>query len=160
ITDTLELARQLGAVIATFKGHDVVSTIATFVKEYGITHILMGRTERPWYRRWFGQSVLDRLLRTVRGVDVIVVDSADSRPRPFHPSWEPAGPRRIVQRVARRAAGPVHSGGDSPTPLGEAKGRSGSVRMTPLNIRRICCAASDAAEQLAALHAGLSAQGH
>ena len=44
----------------TFKGSDVVSTIATFVQEYGITHILMGRTQRPWYRRWFGQSPLDR----------------------------------------------------------------------------------------------------
>jgi two-component system sensor histidine kinase KdpD len=71
----LELARQLGAVIQTIKGTDVVSAIATFVQEYGITHILMGRTERPWYKRWFGQSVLDRLLRTVRGVDVLIVDS-------------------------------------------------------------------------------------
>lgn len=75
ITDTLTLARQLGAVPMTFKGQDVVSTIAAFVLEYDITHILMGRTERPWYKRWFGQSVLDRLLRSVRGVDVIVVDS-------------------------------------------------------------------------------------
>jgi two-component system sensor histidine kinase KdpD len=34
----------------------------------------MGRSQRPWYRRWFGQSVLDRLLRTISGVDVLVVD--------------------------------------------------------------------------------------
>ena len=54
---------------------DVVKTIEAFVKEYGITHILMGRSQRPWYRRWFGQSVLDRLLRTIPGVDVLVVDS-------------------------------------------------------------------------------------
>jgi two-component system sensor histidine kinase KdpD len=76
ISNTLTLASQLGALPMTFKGSEVVSTIAAFVKEYGITHILMGRTQRPWYRRWFGQSVLDRLLQTVRGVDVLVVDSA------------------------------------------------------------------------------------
>jgi two-component system sensor histidine kinase KdpD len=70
------LAHQLGGVPMTFKGGDVVSTVATFVKEYGISHVLLGRSLRPWYRRWFGQSVLDRLLRTLNGVDVIVVDTA------------------------------------------------------------------------------------
>jgi two-component system, OmpR family, sensor histidine kinase KdpD len=75
IGNMLTLANQLGGVPMTFKGSDVVSTIAAFVKEYGITHILMGRSQRPWYRRWFGQSVLDRLLRTIPGVDVLVVDS-------------------------------------------------------------------------------------
>jgi two-component system, OmpR family, sensor histidine kinase KdpD len=74
IGNSLELARQLGGIPLTFKGEDVVGTVAAFVKEYGITHIVMGRTQRPWYRRWFGQSLLDRLLRTVQGVDVLVVD--------------------------------------------------------------------------------------
>jgi two-component system sensor histidine kinase KdpD len=69
------LAQQLGAVPMNFKGPNVVSTIAEFAKEYGITHILLGRSQRPWYRRWFGQSVLEKLLQMVRGVDVIVVDS-------------------------------------------------------------------------------------
>ncbi len=76
--NTLALAHQLGAVPLTYKGADIVGTIAAFVKEYGITHVLMGRTRRPWYRRWFGQSVLDRLLRAVPNVDVIVVGSPDA----------------------------------------------------------------------------------
>ncbi len=75
ISNTLVLAQQLDGVPMTFKGSDVVHTIAAFVKEYGITHVILGRTQRPWYRRWFGQSVLDRLLRTIRGVDVLVVES-------------------------------------------------------------------------------------
>jgi two-component system sensor histidine kinase KdpD len=73
--NTLALAHQLGAVPMTFKGSEVVGTIAAFVKEYGITHVLLGRSQRPWYRRWFGQSVLDRLLRAIPAVDVIVVGS-------------------------------------------------------------------------------------
>jgi two-component system sensor histidine kinase KdpD len=75
--NTLALAHQLGAVPLQYKGADVVGTIAAFVKEYSITHILIGRTRRPWYRRWFGQSVLDRLLRAVPNVDVIVVGSGE-----------------------------------------------------------------------------------
>jgi two-component system sensor histidine kinase KdpD len=74
--NSLALAHQLGGVPWTIKGPDIISAIATFVREYSITHLIVGRTQRPWYRRWFGQSILDRLLQTVRGVDVIVVDTA------------------------------------------------------------------------------------
>lgn len=72
ITNTLTLTQQMGGTPMTFKGSDVVSTIAAFAQEYGITHIVMGRTQRPWYRRWFGPSFLDRLLQTIPAVDVLV----------------------------------------------------------------------------------------
>ena len=75
VANNLELAHQFGGVPMTFKGAEVVSTIAAFVKEYAITLILLGRTQRPWYSRWFGQSVLDRLQRLVRGVDVLIADN-------------------------------------------------------------------------------------
>jgi two-component system sensor histidine kinase KdpD len=73
ITNTLTLTQQMGGTPMTFKGTDIVATIAAFAKEYGITHIVMGRTQRPWYRRWFGPSILDRLLQTITDADVIVV---------------------------------------------------------------------------------------
>ena len=75
LANNLALAHQLGGVPMTFKGPDVVSTIKSFVEQYAITLILLGRTQRPWYSRWFGQSVLDRLLRSVPGVDVLVSDN-------------------------------------------------------------------------------------
>jgi two-component system sensor histidine kinase KdpD len=78
VGNNLELARQLGGTSLAFKGADLVSTIASFVEEYGITHIIVGRSEQPWYRRWFGQSVLDNLLKAIPGVDVIVVDKTSS----------------------------------------------------------------------------------
>ena len=76
IANAQTLRTKLGAVPSTYTGEDVVSTIATFVKEYGITHIVMGRSQLPWYRRWFGQSILERLLRTIPDVDVLVVASS------------------------------------------------------------------------------------
>ena len=78
IGNNLDLARQLGGTSFEFKGPDLVSTIATFVQEYGITHIIMGRSRQPWYRRWFSQTFLDRLLQRISGVDVIVLDAARS----------------------------------------------------------------------------------
>ncbi len=76
LSDALALARQLGAVPFQFKGPDLPTAIAGFVKEYGITHIVLGRSRRPWYRNLFGPSPLDRLLRAVPGVDVLVVDTS------------------------------------------------------------------------------------
>jgi len=77
IANMQTLAQQLDGVPMTFKGTEVVSTIAAFVKEYAITHLLIGRSQRPWYRRWFGQSILDRLIRAVPDVDVIVADGKE-----------------------------------------------------------------------------------
>ena len=57
-----------------FSGPTFEAAVAAFVKEYGITHVVLGRTRRPWYRRWFGLSPLDRLLATVPGIDVTVAE--------------------------------------------------------------------------------------
>jgi two-component system sensor histidine kinase KdpD len=75
ITNTLTLTQQLGGIPMTFKGSEVASTIAAFAREYGITHIIMGRSRRPWYRRWFGQSPLEALLRAAPQIDVLVAGS-------------------------------------------------------------------------------------
>jgi two-component system sensor histidine kinase KdpD len=76
VADSLELARQLDGVPLTFKGDDLPGAVAAFVREYGITHVVVGRSLRPWYSRWLGPSLLDRLLRAVPEVDVVVVDTS------------------------------------------------------------------------------------
>ncbi len=70
----LELAQNLGGIPMTFRGRNVASTVAAFAKEYGIRIIVMGKTRQPWYRRLWGESILDRLLRETEGIDVLVVD--------------------------------------------------------------------------------------
>jgi two-component system sensor histidine kinase KdpD len=72
IDNTLALTQQLGGTPFKFKGSDVVSAIVTFAREYGITHIVVGRTRRPLILRWFGQSFLDRLLQAIPEAEVIV----------------------------------------------------------------------------------------
>jgi two-component system sensor histidine kinase KdpD len=77
LTDSLTLAQQLDGVPLRFKGPDLPSAIAAFVQEYGITHVVVGRSKQPWYRRWYGLTFLERLFKTVPGVDVVVVDTAE-----------------------------------------------------------------------------------
>jgi two-component system sensor histidine kinase KdpD len=72
ISNTLELVQQLGGTPMTFKGNDVVATISAFAREYEITHVVVGRTQHPWYRRLFGRSFLERLLQSIPSADVLV----------------------------------------------------------------------------------------
>jgi two-component system, OmpR family, sensor histidine kinase KdpD len=74
----LDLARQLGGTVLSGKGTDLVSTINTFAMEYGVTHIMIGRSRQPLLRRWFRQSIIDRLQQTVDGVDISVLGSKDT----------------------------------------------------------------------------------
>jgi len=53
----------------------VAAAIATFAKEYDITHIILGRSRRPWYRRLFAPSVLDSLQHTVSNANIIVLSN-------------------------------------------------------------------------------------
>ena len=73
IDNTLSLTQAMGGTPMKFKGDDVAAATAAFAREYGITHVVMGRSARPWYRRWFSASVLDRLLLAIPDVDVLVV---------------------------------------------------------------------------------------
>jgi two-component system sensor histidine kinase KdpD len=77
LADALTLARQLDGVPFEFKGEDLPAVIADFVREYGITHVVVGRSGRPRWRNWFGPSLLDRLLRAVPGADVLIVDTGN-----------------------------------------------------------------------------------
>jgi two-component system sensor histidine kinase KdpD len=76
LADSLTLAQHLDGIPMRFKGPDLPSAVAEFVREYGITHVVVGRSQRPWYRRLFGPSLLDRLVRAVPGADVVVVDTS------------------------------------------------------------------------------------
>jgi two-component system sensor histidine kinase KdpD len=73
ISDSLTLAHQLGGVSMKRKGDDFTTAVAMFVKEYGITLIVLGRSLQPWYRRWFSRSILDQVQAATEGVDILVV---------------------------------------------------------------------------------------
>ena len=74
VSDSLTLARSLGGVSMPYNGPTFEAAVAAFVAEYRITHIVVGRSMRPWYARWFGRSIFERLMQAVPQVDVTVVD--------------------------------------------------------------------------------------
>jgi two-component system sensor histidine kinase KdpD len=80
LSNTLTLAKQLGATVFTYRGDDVVKTMLQFAKEYRVGHIVIGtpaRKEGPW-KRWFGKpSVVERLIKESSGATIVVLDTRE-----------------------------------------------------------------------------------
>ncbi len=81
LSETLTLAKQLGAIVFTYKGADVTETILRFAKEYRVGHIVIGTPGPvPWWKRTLGKrSLVERLIEDARGVTVVVLDTHEPR---------------------------------------------------------------------------------
>jgi two-component system sensor histidine kinase KdpD len=79
LSGTLTLAKQLGAIVFTFKGEDVVKTILQFAREYRVGQIVIGSPRKiaAWKRLLGEQSVAERLIGSAEGVTVVVLDTRE-----------------------------------------------------------------------------------
>jgi two-component system sensor histidine kinase KdpD len=77
LSDTLTLAKQLGAMVFTYKGEDVADTILRFAREYRVGHIVVGSptTLSFWDRIRGRQTVADRLMHNASGITIVVLDT-------------------------------------------------------------------------------------
>jgi K+-sensing histidine kinase KdpD len=73
------LASVLGAAFIVEEGDDLVATAARVAAERGTTYVLIGRPEPRTGLRRFGESLPDRLLRKLPGVDVRIVADRSRR---------------------------------------------------------------------------------
>ncbi len=111
LSDTLTLAKQLGAMVFTYKGDDIVDTLLRFAGEYRVGHIVVGRScPKPLWKRLKGdRSVVPDLLKKARGVAVTVLDTRGepmpaSRSRRESPPDEDRPPRAGGLPLRRRLA--------------------------------------------------------
>jgi two-component system, OmpR family, sensor histidine kinase KdpD len=83
LSDTLTLAKQLGALVFTYKGEDIVDTILRFAKEYRVGHIIIGRPgSKPFFKK-FGKNrdIVGNLIKNAVGVTIIVQDTREEEPQ-------------------------------------------------------------------------------
>lgn len=73
VFDTLDTAQKMGGLVISLKHEDVAEALATFAREYGITHIVIGRPTRVTLWKRFKPSLHEKLLQTLPGVDLVVV---------------------------------------------------------------------------------------
>jgi two-component system sensor histidine kinase KdpD len=87
LSGTLTLAKQLGAMVFTYKGEDIADTILRFGREYRVGTIVVGSPNPlPAWKRWMGErSTVDRLIHDARGMTVVVLGTREeetAHPRP------------------------------------------------------------------------------
>ncbi len=80
LSGVLTLAKELGAIVFTYKGEDIAQTVLRFAREYQVGHIVTGTPAPiPFWKRLFGaKSITERLMDEARGITVVVLDT---RPR-------------------------------------------------------------------------------
>jgi two-component system, OmpR family, sensor histidine kinase KdpD len=77
LSDNITLAKELGADVVRLPGVDVAEALAKFAHESKITHAVFGRTRLPLWRERLRGSVIDRFMRMVPAVDVLVVGTPE-----------------------------------------------------------------------------------
>ncbi len=69
----IEMARELGAEVVRLKGRDPVAVLMDFARSHGVAHIIAGRSNQPWWKRFLGLDVFHRLVRDSAGFDLHIV---------------------------------------------------------------------------------------
>jgi len=69
----IALARELGAEVVRLQARDPATALIDFARSHGVGHIVIGRSNRPWWRQLLGRSVPLRLLQEASDLDVHIV---------------------------------------------------------------------------------------
>ena len=77
LAGTLTLAKQLGAMVFTYKGEDVADTILRFASEYRVGHIVIGspRHQSLWQKIIGHKTIVQRLTEAASGITTVVFDT-------------------------------------------------------------------------------------
>jgi two-component system sensor histidine kinase KdpD len=85
--DNMDLARSLGAKTAKIEGQVIAHDILEYARENRIGKIVVGKTYRPWYKRFFREDIMDHILRESGPIDVYVVSF--EKPKRSHRRFTP-----------------------------------------------------------------------
>ena len=109
LSGTLTLAKQLGAMVFTYKGEDIPDTILRFAREYRVGTIVVGSPSLlPAWKRWMGErSTVDRLIHDARGTTVVVLDTREEEATQSRPTPEKGKGEDAPARTTTGMASPV-----------------------------------------------------
>ena len=73
----IEKAKELGAETVRIKSNDPVAGILDFAQSHNVGHIIVGRSQQPWWKQLLGRSVPLRLVREAGQFDIHIVSLED-----------------------------------------------------------------------------------
>ena len=72
VADTLEAAQKMGGLVISLKHENVAQALISFAKEYGITHVVIGRPGKKSLRL-FSRALHDELIQELPGTDLVII---------------------------------------------------------------------------------------
>jgi two-component system sensor histidine kinase KdpD len=111
VAQTMRLAEQLGAETHTLTGARMSEEILAFARTRNVSKIVVGKPERPLWKRVAAGSIVDTLVQGSGEIDVYVIsgDRDDSRPVPPRPwqrqtEWTPYGAALVAVAISTAIA--------------------------------------------------------
>ncbi len=77
LLSNVEKARELGAEVVRLHSRDPVKALLDFARTHGVGHLVVGRSQKPWWRQLLGGSLIPRLLREAGDLDLHFVSAAE-----------------------------------------------------------------------------------
>lgn len=71
------LAQRLNIRIEQLSGKDVAETLAEYARSHQVTEIVIGHSGRTTIQELWQGSIINKLIRLVRGIDVLVISNSD-----------------------------------------------------------------------------------
>jgi two-component system sensor histidine kinase KdpD len=77
LAGTLTLAKQLGAMVFTYKGESIADTILRFAREYRVGHIVIGspKPQSLWDKMVNRKTIVQFLTEAARGITLVIFDT-------------------------------------------------------------------------------------
>ena len=111
VAQTMRLAEQLGAETHTLTGPSMSDEILAFARARNVSKIVVGKPERPLWKRIAMGSIVDTLVQGSGEIDIYVIsgDRDDARPAPprswtRQTDWTPYGAAAVAVAIATAIA--------------------------------------------------------
>lgn len=77
LVENLRLAEQLGAEIITLAGPRPADELLSYARSRNVTRIVVGKSGKPSWRRWFRRTLVDDLMLNSREIDLHVIHGVE-----------------------------------------------------------------------------------
>jgi two-component system sensor histidine kinase KdpD len=73
LLDNINKARELGALVVRLQSRDPVKALLEYARTHRVSHILIGRSQQPWWRQLLGRTFMARMVAEATDIDLHIV---------------------------------------------------------------------------------------
>ena len=72
VNETLEIAQKMGGIVIVLKNQKVADALVAFAREYGITHLILGRPGRRSVLNFFKKNLHEQVIQSLAKTDIVI----------------------------------------------------------------------------------------